>query len=173
MSPTTSPDESTGGRPRAADDLVPRQATASDLPAIRQVVRAAYARYQDRMDRPPAPVRNDYRAEAGAGQIWVVGQPVVGVIVLIGQDGQDDRGGGLLVENVAVSPAAQGSGVGRRLMDFAEQRARALGLRRLSLYTNEVMTENLAIYARLGYRETGRRTEDGYRRVFMAKLLAP
>ena len=35
------------------------------------------------------------------------------------------------------------------------------------------MTENLAIYARLGYRETGRRTEDGYHRVFMEKLLAP
>jgi GNAT superfamily N-acetyltransferase len=170
MSPATSPDESTGGRRRAADDLAPRLATASDLPAVRQVVRAAYARYQDRMDRPPAPVRNDYRAEAGAGQIWVIGQPVVGVMVLIGQD---DQGGGLLVENVAVSPAAQGTGIGRRLMEFAEQRARALGLRRLSLYTNEVMTENLAIYARLGYRETGRRTENGYRRVFLEKLLAP
>jgi GNAT superfamily N-acetyltransferase len=165
-----SPDKSTGGSAQAADDLVPRQATASDLPAIRQVVRAAYARYLDRMDRPPAPVSNDYRAEAGAGQIWVLGEPVVGVIVLIGQDDQDD---GLLVENVAVSPAAQGTGIGRRLMEFAEQRAIALGLRSLSLYTNEIMSENLAIYARLGYRETGRRTEDGYRRVFMEKLLAP
>jgi hypothetical protein len=33
------------------------------------------------------------------------------------------------------------------------------------------MVENLAIYARLGYRETARRAEDGYRRVFMEKLL--
>ncbi len=167
MSPAMSPDEGTGGRPGAVADLVPRQATASDLPDIRQVVRAAYARYLDRMDRPPAPMRNDYRAEAGAGQIWVLGQPVVGVIVLIGQDD------GLLVENVAVSPAAQGTGIGRRLMEFAEQRAISLGLGRLSLYTNEVMTENLAIYARLGFRETGRHTEDGYRRVFMEKRLAP
>ena len=137
----------------------------SDLPVIRQVVRAAYARYEDRMDRPPAPVLSDHRAAAQAGQIWVIGDPVVGVIVLIGQDD------GLLVENVAVCPAAQGTGIGRGLMEFAEQRAMALGLRRLSLYTNELMVENLAIYARLGYRETGRRTEDGYRRVFMEKLL--
>ena len=83
----------------------------------------------------------------------------------------DDDGASLLIENVAVSPAAQGTGLGRELMDFAERQARARGLRRLALYTNEVMVENLAIYARLGYRETARRTEDGYRRVFMEKLL--
>jgi hypothetical protein len=41
------------------------------------------------------------------------------------------------------------------------------------LYTNEVMTENQAIYAHLGYRETARRTEDGYHRVFMEKELPP
>jgi len=150
---------------RSAGDLVPRQATSSDLPVIRQIVVAAYARYLDRMDKLPAPVRNDYRAAADAGQIWVVGEPVVGVIVLIGQDD------GLLVENVAVSPAAQGTGIGRQLMEFAEQRAMTLGLRRLHLYTHEVMVENLAIYARLGYRETDRRTQDGYHRVFMEKLL--
>ncbi len=158
-------DRSAGGGARAARGMVPRQATVSDLPVIRQVVEAAYARYLDRMEQLPAPMLNDYRAAAEAGQVWVLGQPVVGVVVLIGQDD------GLLVENVAVSPAAQGTGIGRRLMEFAEQKAKALGLRRLWLYTNEIMVENLAIYARLGYRETGRRTEDGYRRVFMEKLL--
>jgi hypothetical protein len=33
------------------------------------------------------------------------------------------------------------------------------------------MTENLAIYAKLGYRETARRTDGGYSRVFMGKDL--
>ena len=57
------------------------------------------------------------------------------------------------------------------LMDFAERRAILLGLTRLSLYTNEVMTENQAIYTHLGYREVGRHAQDGYRRVYMEKLL--
>ena len=156
---------SSGGASRGAHNPVPRRATASDLPALRQVVTAAYARYLDRMDQPPAPMLTDYRAAAEAGQVWLLGEPAVGVIVLISQDD------GLLVENIAVTPAAQGTGIGRQLMEFAEQQALALALRRLSLYTNEVMIENLAIYARLGYRETGRRTEDGYRRVFLEKLL--
>ena len=62
---------------------------------------------------------------------------------------------------------------GHALMDFAELQARELRLPRLTLYTHVVMTENQAIYAHLGYRETGRRTENGYHRVFMQKDLPP
>ena len=149
----------------AAADLAPRLATAADLPAAHEVIKAAYARYADRMDTPPAPVLTDYRAAVEAGQVWVLGQPVVGVIVLVGEVDS------LLVETVAVSPSAQGIGLGRKLMEFAEEQAMAHGLDRLTLYTNEIMTENLAIYARLGYRETDRRVSRGYRRVFMAKEL--
>jgi GNAT superfamily N-acetyltransferase len=142
-----------------------RRASSSDLVAVRRLIRLAYARYEDRMDRPPAPLRQDYLAETEAGLVWVTGEPIVGVIVLmVGDDS-------LLVENVAVDPAAQGKGVGRGLMEFAERKAREAGLGRLTLYANEVMIENLAIYRHLGYRETERRTEDGYRRVFMAKVL--
>lgn len=144
----------------------PRRATEADLPAIGAVIRAAYARYLDRMDKPPAPMLNDYRADVAAGQVWVLGEPVIGVIVLIAE------GDSLLVENVAVGPEAQGFGYGRRMMEFADQQARLRGLNRLTLYTNEVMTENIAIYTRLGYRETDRRIEAGYRRIFMEKLVA-
>lgn len=143
----------------------PRQAAPSDLTSILRVTNAAYARYADRMDQPPAPVLRDHRQEIEAGLVWVLGEPIVGLIVLV-RDGDS-----LLIENVAVDPPAQGSGLGRRLMEFAERRASESGLRRLTLYTNEVMTENLAIYARLGYHEVARRSEDGYRRVFMEKIL--
>ena len=153
-----------------------RQASRADLPSIRELTRLAYARYRDRMNVVPAPVRNDYEAEAEAGQVWVTslaGQQsptgevpaIAGVIVLI------EDGDSLLIENVAVSPAAQGTGLGRRLMEFAEGQARVRGISRMTLYTNEVMTENLAIYAHLGYTETSRAEQDVYRRVFMEKRL--
>src|SRR5215472_15164979 len=155
--------ESGAARP---GDLTPRRGTESDLPAVREVVTSAYARYLDRMDRLPAPMLNDYRAATAAGQVWVLGDPVFGVIVLIGQ------GNALLVENVAVAPAAQGQGFGRMLMEFAERQALARGLSKVTLYTNEVMTENLELYARLGFREVSRRAEDGYRRVYMEKIIS-
>ena len=59
------------------------------------------------------------------------------------------------------------------LLEFAEGQAQARGFSRLTLYTNELMTENQAIYARLGFRETGRRSEAGYRIVYMDKPLPP
>jgi ribosomal protein S18 acetylase RimI-like enzyme len=73
---------------------------------------------------------------------------------------------------VAVDPAAQGTGLGRRLMDFAEEQARHMGLTRLWLCTKEVMTESASLYNHLGYREFDRRREAGYDRIFMEKMLA-
>ena len=140
-----------------------RRASGADLPAVREVITAAYEKYLTRMDRPPAPMLRDYAPVVTDGRLWVAGSPVRGLISLTVE------GDSLLIENIAVHPAAQGTGLGRELMEFAEARAGLLGLNRLTLYTHEVMTENQAIYAHLGYRETGRRTEDGYRRIFMEK----
>jgi GNAT superfamily N-acetyltransferase len=68
-------------------------------------------------------------------------------------------------------PAAQGRGIGARLLDLAEDRARGLGLPEIRLYTNEAMTENLAYYPRHGYTETHRAEEDGFRRVYFRRSL--
>ncbi len=150
----------------AIDQLALRLATVEDLPDVAQVVGAAYAKYLTRMDRPPAPMTRDLRPQVQARRVWVGGRPISTVVCLVAE------GDGLLVENVAVLPEEQGKGRGRQLMAFAEVEARRRGLTRLRLYTNEVMTENIAFYGHLGFREVERRTSDGYRRVFMEKVLA-
>jgi N-acetylglutamate synthase-like GNAT family acetyltransferase len=137
----------------ASELIALRQATEADLPAIQRVIAAAYDKYLSRMDKPPAPLVRDYRPAIEGGTIWVAGNPVTGLISL---SRADDA---ILIENVAVDPDQQGRGLGRRLMEFAEDHARKLQIRRLALYTNEVMTENQEIYAHLGYRVSGRRTE--------------
>jgi ribosomal protein S18 acetylase RimI-like enzyme len=142
-----------------------RRATADDLPAIRSVIDAAYARYLTRMDKPPAPMFRDYGPSVEAGTTWVTGSPITAVLTL---DPRDDH---LYVENIAVDPGAQGRGLGRALMEFAEQEAARRSLNRMALVTHEAMTENQAIYARLGYVEIERRAEDGYRRIYMEKSL--
>lgn len=142
-----------------------RRATAADLPSIKAVIDAAYARYLPLMDKPPGPMLRDYGPSVEDGTTWVAGSPVTAVLTLYPRDGY------LLVENIAIHPSAQGRGLGRTLMSFAEQEAARRGLTRMALVTHEVMTENQAIYARLGYAEVERRAEDGYRRIYMEKPL--
>lgn len=107
----------------------------------------------------------DYDAAIGAGEAWVLEEDGGLAGVLVARPGEDH----LFVETVAVQPERQGGGLGRRLMTFAEDEALRLGLDEVRLYTNEKMRENFSFYGGLGFEETGRRTEDGYRRVFMRK----
>ena len=57
------------------------------------------------------------------------------------------------------------------LLERADRDARELGLSELRLCTNESMTENLEFYPRRGFHETSRGVQDGFHRVFFAKLL--
>ena len=151
--------------PEAVD--VPRAATSLDLPAIEAIVRSAYGPYVARIGRPPGPMLDDYRALVDADRVHVIEHDgsIHGLVVLIPQPGA------MLLDNVAVAPAAQGRGLGRALLQFAETTAIAAGYRSVLLYTNAAMTENIALYARNGYVETHRATEHGLHRVYMAKAL--
>jgi len=144
-----------------------RPAGSHDREAIQRLVEAAYGMYVERIGKRPAPMDADYAALIAAGRVTVAESEgrVLGILVLVPMEDH------LLVENVAVDPSAQGSGLGRRLMATAEEHARILGLPELRLYTNEKMVENLAWYPRLGYRETERRAESGFARVFFVKTL--
>jgi GNAT superfamily N-acetyltransferase len=142
-----------------------RLAGPGDVDALRAIAAAAYQKYVPRIGPAPAPVTADYASAVRARQAWAAiedGQ-VAGFAVLI------VRPGYLLLDNVAVVPAAQNRGIGARLLGLAEDHARGLGLSEIRLYTNEAMTENLAYYARHGYIETHRAEQDGFRRVFFRK----
>jgi GNAT superfamily N-acetyltransferase len=145
----------------------PRPARPDDAPALRDLVRAAYAKYVSRLNREPAPMLDDYAARIAAGQAWVLeaGGALVGALVL------EDEPGALLLYNIAVAPSAQGAGVGRRLIAFTEAEARRRGYALLRLYTNELMVENVAMYPRLGFTEMHRGSEAGHRRVYFEKRL--
>jgi ribosomal protein S18 acetylase RimI-like enzyme len=144
-----------------------RRAQPADEAAIATIVERAYRVYVERIGMRPGPMDDDYSDRVGRGLVEVaeIDGAVVGLIVLIEADDV------LLVENVAVDPDRQGEGIGRRLLDHAEERAREAGIDTLTLYTHEKMAENQELYARLGYEETERRREQGFSRVFMRKRL--
>ncbi len=111
---------------------------------------------------------DDYHALIEEGRVYVVEHEgaVRGALVLIPEENS------MLLDNVAVAPAAQGLGLGRSMLEFAERVALDCGYHRIRLYTNEAMAENIALYSRIGYSETHRAEENGLRRIHMTKPLA-
>ncbi|WP_342596367.1 GNAT family N-acetyltransferase [Salinicola lusitanus] len=148
-----------------------RVATAEDLSVVEALVRDAYGHYIARIGKTPGPIQDidDKRyaryIDAGYVNLLQAGGEIVGLLVLIPKPDT------LLLDNVAVSSSAQGRGFGRILLEFAEARARQLGFRDITLYTQELMHENLAIYRRYGYMETHRAEELGLKRVYLRKPL--
>jgi GNAT superfamily N-acetyltransferase len=145
-----------------------RKAHPNEVAEARDVVLAAYQRYVAIIGSPPAPMLDDFTARFLADQLWVLDEDgaIVGVLVL------EDGPGCFLLDNIAVRPDRQGGGFGRSLLDFAEGEAARCGWDTITLYTNALMTENLAIYTARGYVERERRSEKGFDRVYMEKRLA-
>lgn len=73
----------------------------------------------------------------------------------------------------AVDPRYQGRGLGSRIMDFLETRAKSLGARELALDTSEKADHLIAMYEKRGYRLVERTQWDqvNYRSVILSKSL--
>ena len=144
-----------------------RPAARADAPAVAAVVAAAYTHYIARIGKPPGPMNDDYTARIEAGQTWVLENngEIAGILVL------EETPAGFLLDNIAVHPDHHGQGLGRRLIAFAEAEASRRGYDAIILYTHEKMTENIALYTRLGFAETARIEEKGFSRVYMRKSL--
>lgn len=144
-----------------------RSANAEDLANVEMCARDAYAVYVSRMGRKPAPMIANFALKIELEHVYVAENQgaFVGYVVFYCE------GDHIHLENVAVSPNQAGKGFGKQLIKYAEKAARDNGLNAVELYTNEAMTENLAMYPSLGYLEIERKEQDGYKRVFFRKLV--
>ena len=110
---------------------------------------------------------DDYTEVIKYHQVFVVeANGIVGVLVLI------QTVTAILLDNVAVHPDQQGSGIGKRLMNLAESEAKDQSFEKLDIYTHECMYENIALNKALGCIDIERKQERGYNRVYMQKLLS-
>jgi N-acetylglutamate synthase-like GNAT family acetyltransferase len=135
-------------RRRAIEPMF-RRATPADVTIIRDLTRAAYAKWVPLIGREPKPMLADY-GEAVTRHIidlYEADGEVAGLVEVIPQIPY------LLIENIAVLPTQQGKGLGGLLLIHAENLARSLDLDELRLYTNAAFTSNIEFYARRGFHE--------------------
>ena len=119
------------------------------------IVERAYGVYVERIGMRPGPMDDDYAEQVRRGLVHVAeddGGEVVGLIVLVERRrpaGDRER---------RRRPRPPGRGDRPRACSSSPRRRRArAGIDTVALYTHEKMSENLALYARLGYEEDERR----------------
>lgn len=144
-----------------------RNALPSDASFVKSCAEAAYDIYVERMGQKPAPMIADFGALIAKGQVDILEVEKVQVGYAIWHLKCDH----LFLENIALHPDYQGKGLARHMLAHLEASARKANKDAIELYTNIKMTENLALYPRLGYLETDRRNEDGFDRVYYRKEL--
>lgn len=142
--------------------------------SILAVIRASFA-YMDGVIDPPSSAHRltaqALRAKAASetGFLALAGDAIVGCVFIAEQPDHFYLG------KLAVLPAFQGRGAGRRLMQAAEQQAVRAGKPVIELQTRVELTDNHRAFRALGFVETGRTAHPGFDRptsVTMRKRLA-
>jgi len=133
---------------KSLKDFVLRSAVVEDAAALQDCMIAAYSVYLETMrgiSFPPLEV--DYASEFVDYPTWVAeldGLVAVGLIMTFSS-------GVASIANIAVHPAAQGSGVGRVLLELAERQAREEGCSRMRLATHILLKQNVSLYQHFGW----------------------
>lgn len=153
------------------DTLTIRPASNADYDAVVACVKAAFTPWVEIMGMKPIALTADYQDFINRKVVYVIDGDGVGE--LVGLLIIYPVGDALYVDTIGVNPAYQKHGIGRQLLAFAEQKAREIELRKLTLVTNAKQLSNQDYYRKHGYVETHRESlEPGRVGVWMAKTLA-
>lgn len=127
--------------------IAARRAVAEDCAAIDALHEAAYARNRAILGVEPIPLQTRAQELIATMEVWLfdVEGRLAGSLVLQAEPEA------MLIWSVATAPDAQGRGIGGGMLDFAEARARELGLECMKLYTGRKLVDNVAWYERRGY----------------------
>jgi len=179
--------DTVGIAPFALESAMPqrhaiRNARPEDADRIQQIAHNAYSHYRSRMDRDPAPMLADFNNHIKIDTVFVISvegegegedegegegdNTINGYAILIENDD------GWLLDNLAIDPNAQKSGMGKALVEHCEGFLKYLNVAKYRLYTNVAMHESLAWWLSLGFEETDRRLESGFNRIYMEKHLS-
>lgn len=148
-------------------NFIIRQAIDEDVGHVTLCVCQAFMHYILLIGKQPQPMLDNYKALIDTQKVVVatLEEKIAGVLVL------DINEEGFCIETLAVYPVAQGAGIGRKLINFAENVAKNSGFKSIYLSTNRLMTKSQQIYSHLGYEVYDERVINGYDRLYLRKQL--
>jgi len=155
------PDSHASERIQPSEDITLAAIQPSDAGEVLTVQRAAFASesiiYDDPAMPPMVQTLDELEAELQTAKGWVAraNGRLVGAIRVREDDGL------LLIGRIAIAPDMQGSGIGRALLEAAEEATDASAA---ELFTGSLSEANIRLYESCGYRESQRIDGDVYMR---------
>lgn len=133
------------------DDIQIRRAAPEDAAAITGLLYEAFSEFKS--DYTPeafaivTPLVDEIAARFGEGAMWVavLDEGIVGTVSVVPEPGW------LYIRSMAVSPQAQGMGVGHKLLDEIEGYGIEKGFDRLFLYTTHFSSDAIRLYEKHGF----------------------
>ena len=124
-----------------------KRGNRADIKTIREFTRTAYEKWIPLIGREPLPMSANYEdtIETHRFDLLYHDKQLVALIETINNDDH------LLIENVCVTPSQQRRGIGKGLLDYAEDIACAEGYETIRLNTNSLFNGNVDLYLRHGY----------------------
>jgi GNAT superfamily N-acetyltransferase len=135
----------------------------SDWPGLVNLVRDAFAYMDSRIDPPSSLTRmglEEFKAKAEKEVLIVAYER----LTLVGCAFADLREDCVYLGKVAVTKAARGKGVARRLFAAADELAKSHGKQALELQTRVELVENHATFGALGFIKVAETAHPGYSR---------
>lgn len=137
-------------------------ATAEDIPAIEKLVNSAYRGDSSRKGwTTEADLLGGQRTNA-ASLLKMMNEPGAVIVKYTGESGilegcvyLKQKANTLYLGMLTVSPELQAKGIGRKMLAAAEQHARSLGCKSITMTVISVRSELIAWYERNGYGKTG------------------
>lgn len=144
--------------------MTPIRATAPyDWQALMRLIQTNFAYMEGRIDPPSSMHRltaSEIARRSETGEIWVIEEerhPVACVFLT-------PRQGALYIGKLTVATSHRGRGLARLLVETAQARAQALGLRLLELQSRIELVENHAAFASMGFELAGETAHPGFDR---------
>ena len=137
-----------------------REAKARDLPALLRMMRSL-------AEQPPAipfdegEVRaalDKFLGHADLGRAWLLwlGERPAGYVILTLGYSFEFRGRDAFIDELYIEPEFRRRGLGRRALEFLEEKARASGVNALHLEVDRGNDRAMELYRRSGYENHGR-----------------
>ena len=141
--------------------MVPRLATADDVPAVMLLIGRVFAEYGLLLMpvfEVPDLLQFDAHYTAPHGAFWVL-RDDTRVVGCVGVDRIDARTAEL--HRLYVDASQRGRGIGQRLVETVLDWARAQGLARVVLWSDTRFENSHRLYRRLGFAQLGERVVEG------------